>query len=183
MRIIEGFVDGVRYVASPNYDERPAGASIDVLVIHAISLPPGEFGGLGVEQLFTNTLNRDEHPYYSEISGLRVSSHLFVRRDGEIVQFVPLGARAWHAGESCCEGRTRVNDFSIGIELEGTDDVPFEEAQYRQLALLTRAIMAHYPAITLQRIYGHSDIAPGRKTDPGPHFNWARYRDLCRDIA
>jgi len=174
-----GLVEGVCYVPSPNCDDRPAGAGIDVLVIHSISLPPGQFGGPGIEQLFCNRLDPEAHPYYREIHKLEVSAHLLIRRDGAIYQFVPLHRRAWHAGQSCCEGRTRVNDFSIGIELEGADDVPFEDAQYRTLGDLTRALMQVYPAITPARIYGHADISPGRKTDPGPRFDWARYRRDC----
>lgn len=171
-----GLVRGARFVPSPNFDERPAGTGVDVLVIHNISLPPGRFGGDAIERLFCNTLDCTAHPFFRELEGLRVSSHLLIRRDGEILQFVPLHLRAWHAGQSQCEGRVRVNDFSIGIELEGTDYEPFETAQYGRLAQVTRAIMRRYPAITGERIYGHSDIAPGRKTDPGPHFDWPRYR-------
>lgn len=173
-----GLLRPAKFLPSPNFDVRPPGVAIDVLVIHAISLPPGEFGGPGVECLFTNTLDPDAHPYYREIAHLRVSAHLLIQRTGEILQFVPFHLRAWHAGESCCEGRTRVNDFSIGIELEGTDDVPFEEVQYERLAVVTNALMRCYPGITPQRIYGHCDVAPGRKTDPGPHFSWAHYRAL-----
>lgn len=174
-----GLLEGVRFISSPNCDARPQGAPIDALVIHAISLPPGEFGGTGIERLFCNTLDTSEHPYYREIKDQKVSAHLLIRRDGEVIQFVPLHMRAWHAGESVCEGRPRVNDFSIGIELEGSDDAPFEEAQYRKLAEITRALMRAYPDITRERIYGHADIAPGRKTDPGPHFNWERYLKQC----
>ncbi len=170
-----GIVAGVKYVASPNCDARPEGALIDTLIIHSISLPPGKFGGRGVEQLFCNCLDPDEHPYYHEIKDLTVSAHFLIRRDGKIVQFVPLHRRAWHAGQSYCEGRTRANDFSIGIELEGTDDLPFEGAQYESLARLTDAIRRYYPAITREHVYGHGDIAPGRKTDPGPMFDWERY--------
>jgi len=177
-----GLVEGVRYVPSPNCDDRPAGAGIDVLVIHSISLPPGQFGGPGIEQLFCNRLDPEAHPYYREIHKLEVSAHLLIRRDGAIYQFVPLHRRAWHAGQSCCEGRTRVNDFSIGIELEGADDVPFEDVQYRALGDLTQTLMRVYPAITPTRIYGHADISPGRKTDPGPYFDWTRYRSDC-DVA
>ncbi|MEK6770487.1 MAG: 1,6-anhydro-N-acetylmuramyl-L-alanine amidase AmpD [Pseudomonadota bacterium] len=171
-----GLLIGARQLPSPNVDDRPEGMNPEVLVIHAISLPPGEFGGPGVEQLFGNRLPVEAHPFYREIADLRVSAHFFVRRDGELVQFAPVYRRAWHAGHSFCEGRARVNDFSIGIELEGDDDHPFENAQYDTLAALTRALMAAYPAITRYRVYGHSDIAPGRKTDPGPHFDWPRYR-------
>ena len=169
-------MEGARFVPSPNFDERPAGVGIDVLVIHAISMPPGEFAGSDVEDLFCNRLDFACHPYYQPLAGLTVSSHLFIRRDGELIQFVPLHARAWHAGASAFDGRIRVNDFSIGIELEGSDYVPFEEAQYRTLAEVTRALQMAYPAITVERIVGHCDIAPGRKRDPGPYFNWSRYR-------
>lgn len=176
-----GLVEGARFVPSPNCDARPGSSRPEVLVIHAISLPPGNYGGPGIEQLFCNRLDPKEHPYYAEIGHLEVSAHLLVRRDGSVVQFVPLHLRAWHAGQSECEGRTRVNDFSIGVELEGTDDDPFTGAQYRALAELTRVIRAAYPAITASRIYGHSDVSPGRKTDPGPHFDWARYRAACAE--
>lgn len=178
---VSGRVEGVRFVPSPNCDARPGNMRPEVLIVHNISLPPGVFGGPGIEQLFCNALDANEHPYYAQIKDLQVSAHLVVRRTGEAVQFVPLHLRAWHAGQSQCEGRSRVNDFSIGIELEGSDELPFEEIQYRQLSELTRAILATYPDITLERTYGHSDIAPGRKTDPGPHFDWARYRQMCRD--
>jgi AmpD protein len=141
------------------------------VVIHNISLPPGEFGGPGVEQLFTNRLDPAEHPYYAGIHQLRVSAHFFLRRDGELIQFVPCAQRAWHAGVSSWQGRERCNDFSIGIELEGADDQPFTEAQYRQLAPLLQTLRATYP---IQAIVGHADIAPGRKTDPGPCFDWNR---------
>lgn len=177
--IATGFVEGAFYIPSPNWDDRPPGAAIEVLILHAISLPPGEFGGPGIEQLFCNQLNPDEHPYYREICQLQVSAHLLIRRDGALYQFVPLHRRAWHAGQSYCEGRQRVNDFSIGIELEGADDKPFEEAQYATLAALASALMRAYPTITPARIYGHSDISPGRKTDPGPCFDWDRFRRDC----
>lgn len=172
----DGWVSRVRAVPSPNCDERPDPADISLLVIHNISLPPGQFGGPQVEQLFTNRLNPAEHPYFEGIKDLRVSAHLFINRGGRVTQFVPLERRAWHAGKSNFEGRERCNDFSIGIELEGTDDRPFTRAQYRQLLRLTRALLRRYPALTTARILGHSDIAPGRKTDPGPHFDWARFR-------
>ena len=163
----------VRFVASPNCDERPDGTAIELLVIHAISLPPGEFGGPGIEELFLNRLDPTAHPYYAEIAHLRVSAHFLVRRDGAVLQFVPCTRRAWHAGVSSWRGRERCNDFSIGIELEGSDDMPFEAAQYASLATLTLALRSAYP---LTGIVGHSDIAPGRKTDPGPHFDWVRFR-------
>lgn len=171
-----GWVEGARRVPSPNFDARPPGVGPEVLVIHAISLPPGEFGGPGIEQLFCNGLDPDGHPYYSDICHLEVSSHFLIRRDGEIVQFVPVQDRAWHAGKSSIEGRERVNDFSIGIELEGADNQPFEAEQYRVLVELSRLLMRAFPAIRPDRVYGHSDIAPGRKNDPGPGFEWVRYR-------
>lgn len=171
-----GLLKGVRLVPSPNCDARPPGTTVDALIIHAISLPPGTFGGPAIEQLFCNCLDPYAHPSYAAVCDLKVSAHALIRRNGEIVQFVPFHLRAWHAGESCCEGRTRVNDFSLGVELEGVDDMPFEAVQYGVLIELTRRIMNVYPAITRERIYGHSDIAPGRKTDPGPHFDWNHYR-------
>jgi AmpD protein len=151
--------------------------AIELIVVHAISLPPGEFGGPAIEQLFTNTLDVSAHPYYAGLAGLRVSAHFLVRRDGALVQFVPCAQRAWHAGDSAWRSRSRCNDFSIGIELEGTDDIAFEPAQYVSLACLTRALRARYP---IADTVGHSDVAPGRKSDPGPHFDWGRFRALLR---
>lgn len=167
-----GLVAEARYLPSPNCDDRPADAAIDLLVIHNISLPPGEFGGDAIADLFLNRLDPQAHPYYAGIAGLRVSSHFLIRRDGALLQFVPCLKRAWHAGQSLWCGRERCNDFSVGIELEGADDVPFSDAQYECLSVLARALYARYP---IQASVGHSDIAPGRKTDPGPHFSWARY--------
>lgn len=164
----------VPYIASPNFDERPDSHDISLIVIHGISLPPGEFGGPHVEALFTNRLNPEQHPFFAEICDMQVSSHLFIRRDGEIVQFVPFDHRAWHAGQSRYEDRERCNDFSIGIELEGTDTEPYTEAQYSSLANAIAAILHSYPATSRERVVGHSDIAPGRKTDPGPAFDWAK---------
>ena len=172
----DGMVEGARYVPSPNRDERPAGCAVRLIVLHAISLPPGEFGGPGIEQLFSNRLDPAAHPYYAAIATTKLSAHFLIRRDGELVQFVPCGERAWHAGESSWKGITRCNDFSIGIELEGTDSAPFESAQYETLAALTRALRARYP---IEDMAGHSDVAPGRKTDPGPHFDWGRYRAMA----
>ncbi len=166
---------GVRYVSSPNCDERPAGCAVELLVIHSISLPPGEFGGEGVIALFTNRLDPKAHPDYARLSALKVSAHFLIRRDAELVQLVPCEKRAWHAGVSSWRGRDRCNDFSAGIELEGCDTEPFEDTQYAVLAALTRALRMRYPIVD---IVGHSDIAPGRKTDPGPQFDWARYRAL-----
>ena len=168
-----GRVDVARYVASPNFDERPGGPAITLLVIHNISLPPGEFGGDGIERLFTNELDSAAHPYYRTLAGERVSAHFLVRRMGELVQFVPCAKRAWHAGVSAWCGRSRCNDFSIGIELEGADDVPYTESQYRLLSELACVLRCAYP---IADIVGHSDIAPSRKTDPGPSFDWSRFR-------
>lgn len=173
-----GLLNNARYCASPNYDERPAYQEINLLVIHNISLPPGEFGTPFVEKFFTNCLSTDSHPYFREISHLKVSSHLFINRLGEVVQFVPFTKRAWHAGVSCFEGEENCNNSSIGIELEGQDDLPYTPLQYQQLAIITTLLMEYYPAITLERIVGHSDIAPDRKTDPGPAFSWQYYKEL-----
>ena len=165
------------FVSSPNCDDRPPGADIELLVIHSISLPPGEFGGAGIVELFTNCLDPDAHPYYREIHGQKVSSHFLIRRDGELFQFVPCALRAWHAGQSEWRGRNRCNDFSVGVELEGADDQPFTDSQYTVLAELTRVLLRQYP---IKDWVGHSDIAipPGRKTDPGLYFDWDRFRAL-----
>lgn len=172
---------GVRQNDSPNQGDRPPAEVINLLVIHNISLPPGEFGTPCVEQLFSNSLNPDSHPYFKEIAQLRVSAHLFIARDGSVVQFVPFDKKAWHAGQSEFCGRSNCNDFSIGIELEGTDHVYFTDVQYTVLADVTLALMQAFPSLILERIVGHSDIAPGRKTDPGPCFDWNRYRSLLQD--
>src|SRR5512132_1716286 len=161
------------FISSPHFDDRPPGTPVSLIVLHNISLPPGEFGGPWIDDLFLGRLDAEAHPYFREIEGLRVSAHFLIRRDGELVQYVPTGLRAWHAGASTWMGRERCNDFSIGIELEGADDVPFAEPQYDTLAALTRALFARYGILALA---GHSDIAPGRKTDPGPWFEWERYR-------
>lgn len=171
-----GLIRGARFVPSPHCDARPPGSSIDLLVIHGISLPPGEFGGPWIERLFLGTLPPEVHPYFAGIRGLRVSAHLLVRRNGELLQFVPFTLRAWHAGVSSFRGRAACNDFSIGIELEGTDQLAYTDAQYAKLLLLSRLLIAAYPGITPARIVGHSDVAPGRKTDPGPAFDWLRLR-------
>jgi len=168
----QGWLSGVRRVASPNHDARPPKTAVELLVIHNISLPPTEYGGNAIERFFTNTLDHSEHPFYEQIKGVRVSSHFLVRRDGQIVQFVPSNKRAWHAGISTWRGRSRCNDFSIGIELEGCDFEPFTDRQYHTLARLTRRLKRIYP---IRDIVGHSDIAPERKTDPGPFFDWERY--------
>lgn len=161
---------------SPNCDDRPEGTAISLLVIHGISLPPGEFGGPWIDRLFRNSLPAEAHPYFAGIAGLRVSSHLLIRRDGELIQYVPLDKRAWHAGRSSFQGCPACNDYSIGIELEGSDDVPYSDEQYERLARVTRTLMERYPCITPERIAGHNHIAPERKTDPGAAFDWGRYR-------
>ncbi len=168
----EGLCDAAQYIATPNCDARPPDTAIELLVIHNISLPPGDFGGTAVIDLFLNRLDPGAHPYFAGIATLRVSAHFFVRRDGKLLQFVPCAMRAWHAGQSLWRGRARCNDFSIGIELEGADDLAFSDAQYTCLGALAGALYARYP---IAASVGHSDIAPGRKTDPGPHFAWARY--------
>ena len=167
----DGWVDGARRVPSPNRDVRPDGAEVSLLLVHAISLPPGEYGGDAIERLFTNTLDPQAHPYFAGIAGLQVSSHFLVRRDGALLQFVPVHERAWHAGASVWRGRGRCNDFSIGVELEGADDGAFEDAQYVCLRELVHVLRAGLP---LRDIAAHSEVAPGRKTDPGPHFDWTR---------
>ena len=170
--LIDGWLKSVKQVASPNYDRRPAGSIIDLLVVHCIALPPKQFGGKGIEKLFTNQLDPDEHPYYRDIADLNVSAHALIRRTGEIIQFVNFDQRAWHAGQSRYQGRNRCNDFSIGIELEGTDQDPYELIQYQTLVAMSAALIAHYPALTADRIVGHNTIAAGRKTDPGQGFDW-----------
>ncbi|WP_116475121.1 1,6-anhydro-N-acetylmuramyl-L-alanine amidase AmpD [Zobellella maritima] len=167
----EGWLTPARHCPSPHCDQRPEG-EISLLVVHSISLPPGRFGGPYIDQLFQGKLDPDADPYFADIHQLRVSAHCLIRRDGELVQYVPFTKRAWHAGLSCFEGRERCNDFSIGIELEGTDTDAFTPAQYRQLIQVSRLLLSTYPAITRERIVGHSDIAPGRKTDPGTGFDW-----------
>lgn len=169
-----GLIPSARQVPSPNCDDRPAGVDIDMVVVHGISLPPCQYGGPWLDALFTNRLKPEEHPYFAEIHQLRVSTHLLIRRDGELVQYVPLHRRAWHAGQSEFGGRKRCNDFAIGIELEGCDHRPYTDGQYEMLDRVLRSLMAAYPGISPERIAGHSDIAPGRKTDPGEHFDWTR---------
>ena len=176
-----GLLIGARQVLSPHFDARPAGVKPDLLVVHGISLPPGEFGGPWIDRLFTGTLPHDAHPYFRAISSWRVSAHALIRRDGEIVQYVPFGARAWHAGQSEYNGRTGCNDFSVGVELEGTDETPYMEAQYESLAQLAAALFDAYPSLGPEHIVGHSDIAPERRTDPGPLFNWRRLRMLVQE--
>jgi AmpD protein len=170
----EGILSGATQIASPNADERPEGAVVTLLVVHGISLPPGEFGGDAIARLFANTLDFSEHPYYETLRELKVSSHFLVRRDGELFQFVPCAMRAWHAGVSAWRDRERCNDFSIGVELEGVDDQAYADAQYLKLGRLFVALRNRYPIVD---IVGHADIAPGRKTDPGSAFDWGRFRE------
>ncbi|WP_020408228.1 1,6-anhydro-N-acetylmuramyl-L-alanine amidase AmpD [Hahella ganghwensis] len=177
----DGWFRSVRRVESPNYNRRPEGRGIDMIVVHNISLPPGQFGGPHIEQFFQNNLDRNAHPYFRDIAGMEVSAHFLIRRNGELVQFVSVNDRAWHAGKSCWEGEENCNDFSIGIELEGTDDTAYEEAQYQQLAGLIRCLKQHFPAISESRIVGHSDIAPGRKTDPGNCFEWPTLKSMLKN--
>lgn len=176
MEIKQGVLTAARQQPSPNCDSRPD--DISLLIIHGISLPPGEFGGPWIDALFTNTLDPDADDYFRQIADLKVSSHLLIRRDGELVQYVPFQQRAWHAGESSFKGKSCCNDFSIGIELEGTDDLAYSDEQYQQLATVITSIQKQYPAITPERIVGHSDVAPGRKTDPGSAFDWQRLHKL-----
>ena len=177
--VLTGLVTEARQNMSPNYDDRPLETDISLIVIHSISLPPGKFGGNYIDQLFCNQLSPNEHPYFKEIEGLKVSSHLLVRRDGELVQYVPLQKRAWHAGVSCYEKRDCCNDFSIGIELEGEDDTPYEDIQYKVLSELIKSLVESYPELNKNTITGHSDIAPGRKTDPGQAFDWDKLNKLA----
>jgi len=165
---------------SPNQDDRPAGMEPELIIIHSISLPPGKFGGPQVQELFTNCLDWDAHPYFNEIRDLKVSAHLLIRREGDLIQFVPLGRRAWHAGESSFRGRSCCNDYSIGIELEGDDETPYTDAQYSHLTAVITAIRECYPDITVRHIAGHCDVSPGRKSDPGSAFDWLRLYDGLR---
>lgn len=178
MQIVNHFLDNAKQQASPNYDARPDPENISLLVIHCISLPPEQFGGDYIDQLFCNTLDPAAHPYFREICQLKVSAHLLIRRDGVLVQYVPFSQRAWHAGVSEFQGQSACNDFSIGIELEGSIHQPYNELQYQQLAEVTRVLLANYPNLSRQRIAGHSQIAPGRKTDPGPWFDWQKFHAL-----
>jgi len=175
---VTGLLSGARQVLSPFWDERPAGALPELIIVHGISLPPGEYGGPWIDRLFAGNLDPVAHPYFAEMGALRVSAHVLIRRDGEVVQYVPFGARAWHAGVSSYAGRRACNDFSVGIELEGADEVPYTDAQYAVLAGVIRAACAAYPLLSRERVVGHSDVAPGRKTDPGAAFDWPRLRGL-----
>jgi AmpD protein len=170
-----GWILQAKHTPSPNFGSRPGGVEPELLVIHNISLPPGQFGGRCIEQFFTNCLDWQEHEYFAHLEGIKVSSHLLIRRTGELVQFVALQDRVWHAGKSCYQGREECNDFSIGIELEGTDCEPYADEQYATLAAVTVLLLRELPQMNAKAIVGHSDIAPGRKTDPGPAFDWQRY--------
>ena len=178
MRIDQGWLSTATALASPNADPRPDKSDISLLVIHNISLPPGQFGGGHVAELFTNTLDPNTHPYFAEIANFKVSAHLLIDREGVVIQFVPFDQRAWHAGVSAFAGRPACNDFSIGIELEGTDTDPYTHLQYECLVKITQCLIAEYPALSSERVAGHSDIAPDRKTDPGPAFDWVRFKAL-----
>ena len=176
--VATGVLAEARQLPSPNCDDRPAGVTVDLIVIHGISLPPGQFGDGWIDDLFTNRLNPIAHPYFAEIASLHVSAHLLIRRSGELVQYVPFHRRAWHAGRSTFQGRENCNDFAIGIELEGDDTTPYADCQYDLLVVIIRALCDAYASVTPDRIAGHCDIAPGRKTDPGPAFDWARLKQL-----
>lgn len=181
--IVNHRLDDSAFVESPNQSARPKGVDIELLVIHNISLPPGQFGTSCIAELFCNTLDCSQHPYFAQLKELKVSAHALIARDGSITQFVPFDRKAWHAGQSCFKGRENCNEFSIGIELEGTDFEPFDDYQYETLGALTGRLMQAYPGLTVDRIVGHSDIAPGRKTDPGPYFDWERYKNLLSDYS
>jgi N-acetyl-anhydromuramoyl-L-alanine amidase len=178
--VTSGLLARARQLASPNFDERPTGVLPDLIVVHGISLPPGEYGGPWIDRLFTNALPRDVHPYFAQVADLKVSSHALIRRDGEVVQYVPFHLRAWHAGRSAYQGRERCNDFSIGLELEGADEAAYEPLQYRVLAEIIGDLCRAYPTLSIDRVVGHCDVAPGRKSDPGPAFDWPRLRALLR---
>ncbi len=178
MEIINHWLTGIRHIRSPNYNARPDPADISLLVIHCISLPPGQFGGDYISQLFCNQLDTNAHPYFHSIQRLQVSAHLLIRRDGECIQYVPFNQRAWHAGSSRYQGRETCNDFSIGIELEGTETIPYTDAQYLKLVEAVKLLLANYPKLSAQAIAGHSEIAPRRKTDPGASFDWRRLHGL-----
>lgn len=173
-----GWVKDVRKVPSPNCDARPPGTGLELIVVHGISLPPREFGGMWIDDLFVNNLDPGAHPYFQSIAALQVSAHVLIRRNGMLTQYVSFNQRAWHAGESSFCGRAACNDFAVGIELEGADEVPYEAAQYETLTRLVGALRTTYPSLANAEVVGHSDIAPGRKTDPGPAFDWPRFRRL-----
>ena len=180
-QVVDGVLHGARFIPSPNFNQRPELTDIQLIVIHNISLPPSQFGGGYIEQFFQNQLDWSLHPYFQSIEGMQVSTHLLILRTGEVLQFVNFNDRAWHAGRSSYLAKKECNDYSIGVELEGSDDLPFEEIQYTVLAQVTAVLQTHYPKI-LQHLAGHSDIAPNRKTDPGPFFNWVKFRTLLQQL-
>lgn len=177
---MSGWLAGVEHCPSPNFNQRPQG-EVSLLVVHNISLPPGQFGTGQVQRFFCNQLGADEHPYFEEIAHMQVSAHFLIERTGRVTQFVDCDQRAWHAGVSCYQGRESCNDFSVGVELEGTDDCAFTEEQYQALVVLTKQLLQRYPQLSVERICGHSDIAPGRKTDPGPYFDWSYFRCMLAE--
>lgn len=183
MNITADWLEQAKHIYSPNQNSRPAKGVVSLIVIHSISLPPGEFGGEAIDQLFTNQLDPQIHPYFESIHTLKVSAHILIQRNGFITQYVPFQQRAWHAGCSCYQGKTNCNDFSIGIELEGTEKTPYMDAQYHSLSELIIVLVETYPTLSYQHITGHSDIAPGRKLDPGPHFDWVRLKHLLATHA
>ncbi len=181
-KIEQGWLDSVSRVVSPNYNQRPKDTNVNTIIIHSISLPPGQYGGQEVSDFFVNQLESDKHPYFQQIAHLQVSAHVLIKRTGELIQYVNFNERAWHAGQSSFMGEENCNDFSIGIELEGTDSSSFTVAQYEQLTLLVMALMKQYRQISLDRIIGHSDIAPGRKTDPGTGFDWHEWKQKLMNM-
>lgn len=183
LRIARGWLTSAPRNDSPNCDARPQGATVDTLVVHGISLPPGRFGGGHIDALFTNRLDPAVHPYFARVAPMHVSAHALIARTGAITQYVNFDRRAWHAGQSCFGGRANVNDFAVGVELEGTDDCPYTRVQYRELGRLAAALLRYYPALTRSRIVGHSDIAPGRKSDPGAAFDWQQFDRALADAA
>lgn len=180
-QVVDGQLIGAKQIPSPNFNQRPAEVKIELVVIHNISLPPSQFGGGYIQQFFQNQLDSTQHPYFETIQDLKVSAHLLILRTGEVLQFVNFQQRAWHAGRSSYLGQQECNDYSIGIELEGSDDCAFETLQYQVLAQVVVSLQQAYPAIQ-QHVAGHSDIAPGRKTDPGPYFDWVKFRSLVQQI-
>ncbi|WNO09639.1 1,6-anhydro-N-acetylmuramyl-L-alanine amidase AmpD [Teredinibacter sp. KSP-S5-2] len=182
MQIMNGWLNSARHLPSPNYNQRPEGCRVSLLLIHNISLPPEQFGGGYIEDFFLNKLNPEIHPYFQTIHTLTVSSHCLIDRFGGIIQFVSFDDRAWHAGRSVYDGVSECNDYSIGVELEGADNIPYTEQQYNTLVELTKVLFKCYPEITPNRIAGHSDVAPGRKTDPGPAFDWHKYQTMLETV-
>ncbi|MCH9698561.1 MAG: 1,6-anhydro-N-acetylmuramyl-L-alanine amidase AmpD [Gammaproteobacteria bacterium] len=183
LTIVDHWLTHVNQVISPNHDHRPDENDISLIVIHCISLPPGEFENNYIDQLFTNCLNPDDHQYFIAISNLTVSAHILIKRNGQVTQYVPFNRRAWHAGQSCYMGRASCNDFSIGIELEGTDSGLYTKSQYNQLADISASLIDRYPSLSINHITGHSDIAPQRKTDPGPGFDWLYFYSILNNMV